>query len=166
MSSYMIDIVDNFLSDDHHKVALMLVESQSTLWQCTPILNDDNINVPLQYNRQLTHRLTDKSSMYHAILIPILQQLNVSSERLIRSKINNNLATEEIREHGFHVDTSKECNVAIYYFNTNNGYTLFENGDKVDSIGNRLIMFPSNLRHTGTTCTDKPNRYVLNINYN
>ena len=97
----MIDIVDNFLSDDHHKVALTLVESQSTLWQCTPILNDDNINVPLQYNRQLTHRLTDKSSMYHAILIPILQQINVSSERLIRVKINNNLATEEIREMDF-----------------------------------------------------------------
>ena len=56
--------------------------------------------------------------------------------------------------------------MAIYYFNTNNGYTLFENGDKVESIRNRLIMFKSNLRHTGTTCTDKPNRYVLNINYN
>lgn len=162
----MIDVVDNFLSNDHHKLALTLVESQSTLWQCTPILNDDNINVPLQYNRQLTHRLYGTGSpIYHAILIPILQQINVSSERLIRAKINNNLATEEIREHGFHVDTDKECNVAIYYFNTNNGYTLFENGDKVDSIGNRLIMFRSNLRHTGTTCTDKPNRYVLNINY-
>ena len=78
---------------------------------------------------------------------------------------NNNLATEEIREHGFHVDTDKECNVLIYYFNTNDGYTLFENGDKVESVANRLIKFKSNLRHTGTTCTDQPNRYVLNVNY-
>ena len=162
----MIELYDNFLPDWLHQTALMMIESDSTLWQCTKILNDDNINVPLQYNRQLTHRLHGTGSpIYHAILIPILQQINVSSERLIRAKINNNLATEEIREHGFHVDTDKECNVLIYYFNTNDGYTLFENGDKVESVANRLIKFKSNLRHTGTTCTDQPNRYVLNVNY-
>tara|TARA_B100001564_G_C20329660_1_gene529582 strand:+ start:122 stop:634 length:513 start_codon:yes stop_codon:yes gene_type:complete len=169
----VIDLYDNFLPDWLHQTALMIVKSDSTLWQCTKILNEDKLNVPTQYNRQLTHRIThesgignENSTLYHAVLLPIFEKLGISTKKIIRSKINNNLASQEIREHGFHVDTNKECNVLIYYFNTNNGYTLFENGDKVESVANRLIKFKSNLRHTGTTCTDQPNRYVLNVNYN
>ena len=30
---------------------------------------------------------------------------------------------------------------------------------------NRLVIFPANVKHTGTTCTDKDERIVLNINY-
>jgi len=54
---------------------------------------------------------------------------------------------------------------SIYYFNTNNGYTLFKDGKKIDSVQNRLITFPSSMEHTGTTCTDQPFRLVLNMNY-
>ena len=161
----MIELYDNFLPDWLHQTALMIIKSDSTLWQCTKILNEDKLNVPIQYNRQLTYRINENSTMYHAVLLPIFQKLGISSKKIIRSKVNNNLASQEIREHGFHVDTDKECNVLIYYFNTNDGYTLFENGDKVESVANRLIKFKSNLRHTGTTCTDQPNRYVLNVNY-
>ena len=54
---------------------------------------------------------------------------------------------------------------AIFYLNTNNGYTLFEDGTKIESVANRLLTFDANLPHTGTSCTDKQFRCVLNINY-
>ena len=50
--------------------------------------------------------------------------------------------------------------------NTNNGYTLFEDGTKVDSIANRMVVFDGNTKHTGSTHTDDDRfRFVLNINF-
>ena len=49
--------------------------------------------------------------------------------------------------------------------NTNNGYTKFETGEKVESVANRLVTFPNNMMHTGTTCTDEQYRCVMNIDY-
>ena len=54
---------------------------------------------------------------------------------------------------------------SILYLNTNDGYTQFENGTKIESIENRLITFPLSYRHTGTTCTNQPFRAVINFNY-
>ena len=39
----------------------------------------------------------------------------------------------------------KYWTTSILYMNTNNGYTIFENGDKVESVENRLVTFPNNL---------------------
>ncbi len=54
---------------------------------------------------------------------------------------------------------------AIFYMNTNNGYTYFEDGTKVESVENRLVVFPSYFSHAGATCTDEQRRVVININY-
>ena len=54
---------------------------------------------------------------------------------------------------------------AIYYVNSNDGYTLFEDGTKVESVGNRLVRFPTNIKHTGTTCTDANRRVLINFNW-
>ena len=64
-----------------------------------------------------------------------------------------------------HIEQSVECTTAIYYVNTNNGYTEFEDGSRVESIENRLVTFPSYMKHTGTTCTDQKRRIVINFNY-
>ena len=49
--------------------------------------------------------------------------------------------------------------------NTNDGYTLFEDGTKVESVMNRLVTFPYTMKHAGTTCTNSPFRMVINFNY-
>ena len=49
--------------------------------------------------------------------------------------------------------------------NTNNGYTKFENGTKVESVANRMLTFSANMKHTGTSCTDEKRRIVINFNY-
>ena len=49
--------------------------------------------------------------------------------------------------------------------NTNNGYTTFKDGTKVDSVANRMIIFDSELDHTGTTCTDQKSRVIINFNF-
>jgi len=59
-----------------------------------------------------------------------------------------------------------KCKAAIYYLNTNNGYTLFKEGKKkINSVKNRMIFFDSDAYHLGTNSTDCKNRLVLNFNY-
>ena len=54
----------------------------------------------------------------------------------------------------------------IYYVNSNNGYTLFKaSKKKVESVENRLVIFPTNLEHCGVSCTDNKQRIVINFNY-
>jgi hypothetical protein len=49
--------------------------------------------------------------------------------------------------------------------NTNNGYTKFEDGTKVECVANRLLTFPTNIKHCGASCTDEKTRVVINFNY-
>ena len=67
--------------------------------------------------------------------------------------------------YGLHVDTRwPGATTAILYLNTNDGYTLFEDGRQVARVANRLVLFDASLRHTGVSCTDAPERLVLNLN--
>ena len=54
---------------------------------------------------------------------------------------------------------------AIFYINTNNGFTRFEDGYFVDSIENRLVVFDSTQKHQAVSQTDSARRVVINFNY-
>ena len=93
---------------------------------------------------------------------------------LNRIKANLGLKTNELIIYdgdGFHYDVIgsdqqiSSITTGILYINTNNGYTLFENGDKVSSVRNRFLKFPANTKHTGTNCTDQDKRVLINFNY-
>ena len=102
----------------------------------------------------------------------ILKKLQLVS--LWRIKANLLTRTPTNIEYAFHVDNAmlehdqerlKQWTTAIYYVNTNNGYTIFEEGTKVKSIENRICIFPSNMKHASATCTDEKRRVVVNFNY-
>lgn len=98
----------------------------------------------------------------------LLDKLNPTV--LYRAKLNLNPNTHEIIEHGYHNDyfdenEAKKFLSAVYYLNTNNGYTKFENGTIVESIANRLVTFNAGIKHTGSSCTDVSYRMVLNLMY-
>ena len=60
----------------------------------------------------------------------------------------------------------KALTTAILYFDDSNGYTKFEKDNKiVKSEQNKYLEFNASLKHTGSSCTDKLRRIVLNINY-
>ena len=103
------------------------------------------------------------SSHHFSIIKPILDRLNI--ENLIRVKLNLLTKTPEIIEHDYHRDNeSSNALTSILYLNTNNGYTRFKD-QNVKSQANTLLTFPSATFHSGTTCTDKDFRLVLNVVY-
>tara|TARA_R110000822_G_scaffold101654_2_gene227953 strand:+ start:1273 stop:1812 length:540 start_codon:yes stop_codon:yes gene_type:complete len=106
------------------------------------------------------------------ILMPFLnkmeKELNVT--KFLRAKINLNYNSGEQIIGGWHFDwddntqKNKKLHVALFYLNTNNGYTLLDNGTKIPSVANKLVVF-GNDRHTDVTHTDTEERLVLNIGF-
>ena len=120
---------------------------------------------------QFTHTFYKEGtihSTYFGIIEPLLKKINPFC--LLRAKLNLITKTNKIIEHGMHVDVqnkkfNKKITTAIYYINTNNGYTKFINNEKIKSEENKFVSFNSTLKHTGTSCTNKNYRIVLNLNY-
>ena len=100
-------------------------------------------------------------SKWLPLIGPVVNQLGGKGWRF---KANMGPRTTEIRRNKFHRDFPN-ITTAVYYINTNNGWTEFENGDKVESVANRIVIFDSNTMHTGTTCTDEKVRVLINFNY-
>ena len=89
----------------------------------------------------------------------------VGAKECKRIKANLTFKTPTIEPRPFHIDFSVG-KTAVFYINTNNGYTEFESGVRVSSVDNRVCIFDSNLRHRGTTHTESDQqRIVVNFNY-
>ena len=137
-----------------------------------PWLYQPAIDYPDDLNKfQFIHVFykNNKQMCFFEALNPIFQIINPIS--LWRIKANLLTRTPEIVENAFHTDFTqseeklKQFTTSIFYINTNNGYTKFEDGTKIESVANRMVFFSSNMKHTGTSCTDEKIRVVINFNY-
>ena len=173
------EIIDNFLDlEEFYKIQSVMINP------------DDNVSIPwfFKYGYYstgtgkldndldkfcFTHTFyTDNAvkSSYIDKLNPILDILNpIAIVRIIANLLGH---VPNIIENPFHSDLEelseekqKQWLTSIFYVNTNNGYTKFEDGTKVESVGNRLLTFPANMKHMGTSCTDQQFRIVINFNY-
>jgi hypothetical protein len=154
-------IIDNFLcEEDLHKVKSLILDKYFSWYY-----NDGKEYADDEFF-QFTHIFYNNhspNSSYFKELQPFLDKLDVQA--LIRIKANNTGREHTIRKGSYHIDSKAPCKTAIWYLNTNNGKTLFEDGDEVESVENRMVIFPSQLKHTATTHTDTKTRIVINFNY-
>ena len=133
-------------------------------------LQNNSVSFKNDGNYQFTHQLVKddgEESKANSFFKDFYD--NIGVKKLIRSKINLLHKTKKIHEFGLHNDCGIKVDpytTDIFYLNTNNGYTLFSDGTKVNSVKNRLVQFDGYTSHTGTTHTsDERFRLVLNINY-
>ena len=160
-----IDIKDNFLPQPLLDSVVEKVLSPSFNWSYSNVIDDEDVVNDI-HNFQFVHTLyyhNKPTSNFFEDFSFILNFLKPHS--LVKCKLNFNPCFKEVIPHKLHVDVPFECKTSILYLNTNDGYTLFEDGTKVQSISNRLVTFNSQTKHTGTTCTNCKGRIVLNVNY-
>jgi len=118
---------------------------------------------------QFNHYFYDQQiilSDFFEYVLPILEGLDVRS--LMRVKANLQPKEDNIRVTKLHLDMCDPLDnqkTGIFYVNTNNGKTIFEDGTEVDSVKNRMIIFPGSKQHAGTTHTDTALRCVINFNW-
>ena len=164
-----MQVVDNFLPETDFKLAQALIMDYGFPWMWNDyVIKEMDKDDPKEF--QFVHKFYDPLSgvtsdypRWKDIIKPFADYMNPVS--LMRIKANLNVATANhiIRE--FHTDFKVKCTTAIAYMNNNNGYTLFEDGTKVESKENRVVMFDSQMRHTGIPCTDEKRRVVINFNF-
>jgi len=159
----MFKIKNNFLEKTQlDKMENMLIENNFPwyFFNSTATLKDKS-------NFLFTHILYENgkvnSEFYDFILVPILKTLNQTD--ITRAKLNFYPKREKQIKTQFHTDREDDHTVALFSFNTNNGYTDFINGKKIKSIKNKLVLFPGNLKHRSVNQTDKDYRINLNINF-
>ena len=96
------------------------------------------------------------------IILPVLKK--IKHKKMNRVKANLLTRTDKIIEQGFHIDQHVGT-TGILYLDNSNGYTKFENGKKIKNQENKYVEFNSTIKHTGSSCTDKKRRVVINFNY-
>ena len=161
-------VIDNYLPEAVHKnMHDYCVYSEQAMWTFLPIKTSmDEMGkerpqfiIPIQND---TIGLKDP----HNVWKPLLNSIDAMV--FLRIKLNCTLNTHTPEPSQYHTDFPGKIVMmtAIYYINTNNGYTQFEHdGSKIDSVANRIVMFPSSFKHRGISTTDQEYRMVLNLNY-
>ena len=163
-----VTVIDNFLDQQEFVSLQEFFLGGSMPWYTTTILLEKDAkdsNLSYQDNFQLFNLMYSNYSPQSDLIFkinPLIKKINPVA--IVRIKANLNPRTSKIVEHGYHIDY-RNLTTCIYYLNTNDGYTLFEDGTKIESKENRLVEFNSNLSHTGTSTTNSPFRVVLNLNY-
>ncbi len=162
-----IEVFDNFLEHElFKKISNKIINSK---WSYSDLIIsfDKRICDELDNHQMYNMIYSDdepKSDMFHLIR-GIMMNDKFNFKSLIKIKANLSFRTTKKIIHGYHVDVPYECKTAIYYLNTNDGCTMFKDGREIGSVENRLVIFNSQLEHTGTTCTDQKIRSVINFNY-
>jgi hypothetical protein len=166
-----VEVINNFLPKEIHRkiTETVMTPSGKLPWYVSAVVADEDWNCKYdrKYNYQFTHTFFGNFTMNNEtfpLIAPLIEKIKPFT--LQRVKANLSPWTNEIIEHGMHIDSpSPLAKSAVYYLNTNNGLTIFEDGTKIESIANRLIIFDSKTNHTGTSCTDKIFRSVINVVY-
>lgn len=163
----MIKVFDNVLSLEQHETIFNLTSSQEFPWfyldsKVGKSYGSDELN-DYQFTHMFYFDYKPKSN-FIGILEPLLEILNPLA--IIKIKANMTLASPTIKEFPMHTDVEGFTGgvTAIYYINSNDGYTVFETGDKIDSVANRLVVFNSTIKHAGSTHTNTKYRSVINFN--
>ena len=153
-------VIDNFLEQDKFNYFKDIITGEYFPWY----FNHNKVYTSNKHldDFQFVNTFKDGNSANHLIDI-FANKLKVN--KFLRAKLNLTTRTEKIFKFNLHNDLEDESNVAIFYINTNNGYTYFENEKKVMSKENRIIIFDNKLKHYGTTSTDTKTRIVLNLCY-
>jgi hypothetical protein len=161
-----MEVIDDFLPEEQFNTLASTMMSANFPWYFANSVLSKDLLCREQYNYQFGHSFYYNygfKSEYSNLIVPILEKLDPIA--ILRIKGILLPRTETNIEHGFHLDNQHKTKVAIYYVNTNNGYTKFADDGIINSVANRLVLFNSKDYHTGATCTDEKIRVAINFNY-
>lgn len=165
--SKMIDykVVDNFLDKEYFNTLKNNITGSEFPWFYQYKLNDqqDDNDKDLCYYFAHTFYRNGPNSDFYNLVEPLWDTLKIKS--LMRIKANCYPGTHNLITHPEHQDYFFDHNAAIIYLNTNDGYTILEDGTKIESVENRILFFNAAKKHSSSNCTNKKARFNININY-
>jgi len=171
------DVIDNFLEEESLERLQNLIMGRADNidfnWNIITLVaaRTYNKNYDQEIEKQLwnwyaihpVYNTIPQSPHFDDILIPFKDKWYLKS--LIRVKVNFYPYTHEVKEHAKHQDYDFDHRAALFSLNTCDGFTRMSNGDKVDSVANRMIFFDGSELHNSSTTSNQKGRYNINFNY-
>ena len=163
------EVIDNFLEPENFKILTDDILSTNSGFSVFPWYAQQGVTVTDGRNNDhwnLIHSFYQNyeiQSGFFKHLSDVIDKLQIKS--LIRIKANLYPKTDKIIEHDFHADFDFSHKSGLYSLNTNNGCTIMEDGEKIESVANRMIIFDASKLHKSTTCTDENFRANIVFNY-
>jgi len=170
-------VIDNFLpEEDFNNLQNLIIGSRDNhdfyWYMITEVANRvthedfDQKTEDQFWNWYGVHRIYDVVPMsphFDYIANLFFHRLNFKS--LMRIKANFYPYTSEVKEHAKHKDYEFSHHGAVFSLNTCDGFTRMSNGDKVDSVANRIVFFDGSEYHNSSTTSNAKGRYNINFNY-
>lgn len=167
----MKKVLDNFLSQQHYHELVEHVNNHE--WYYNPMIVYDKSNMnpedqgyagpdtPNDY--QMVIPICRDGWIHDRFIVEIFSYyLNPSA--WVRIKANFSPKRNKLIENELHIDANFGDMTGIFYINSNDGYSHFRDGSKVESVANRMVIFPRETYHSGTTSTTD-HRIVINFNW-
>ena len=172
--SYHYDIIDDFLSESDMDNFYETFTHGGFPWTLITKVNENAEENDFQF----AHKYIDNGEEVYVTAIealrPIFRELYdakymTKDTEVYRAKTNLFIKTDTNRGLGFHHDITNlgdNYKTIIYYVNSNNGGTRFEDNTFIESVRNRALLFSGKISHETVTQTDTNFRFNININYN
>ena len=160
-------VIDNFLEIQSFQSLQNIMFGKEFCWNYNEGIDYVSDEDKFQFTHNFYKNNIGPCSPQYGKLSDVLNE--ILPIEIFRIKANLLTKTSEVMVNSFHNDIDDlgivPWKTSILYMNTNNGYTEFQNGAIVESIENRMVVFPAEMKHRGTSCTDKKIRVVINFNY-
>lgn len=155
-------VIKNFLDSKTHQAISDIVFSNEFPLFYNNTTGGDKDTSDYMFSHVFYQHGEQNSTFLNDVVMPLLGKL--SFDKFIRAKLNFYTKKPKHIQTAYHVDFPNKHTVALYSVNTNNGYTLFKNGDRIKSIANQLVLFDGRLKHCSVNQTDENIRVNININ--
>ena len=171
------DALDQEYFDHLNRAILHSGSFRWSLQERVATLEDDPNSEQFYFISSFYNNCKIEDDFYYE-LFPLFDSLDVKA--VLRARAIMYMNQGKIIKHKPHIDYDYPHNAALLYMNTNNGYTgmvnddwvrgdisdsIFSEGNKVESVANRLLLHDGSIPHYSTTCTDTRKRIVLAVNY-
>ena len=157
----MIEVIDNFLPEEEFNSIQSFMMGGEFKWfyaNGRAFADDGEFHMTHMFFQPEVGSNSEHLNMWNNFM----QQ--VGAKKCERIKANLMFKTPTSVSSIFHTDYP-DMKTAVFYINTNNGCTEFENGVRVKSVANRYLSFDTSLNHRAISCTDELRRIVVNFNY-
>lgn len=171
-------VIDDFLPQSYFNEIKGMIEHPAFRWNFSSILPDgydgqtqkDWYFVKKIYSQ---HDQIDDALGYWQTIRPMFyfieEKLKFITEHIISVNVNSLMNQNRQRAHGWHNDCEHKHYVALFYINTcRTAPTLFEDGDEVEHLENRILFFEGgnhiDNKHSTNLPLDVERRLAINFN--
>ena len=162
-----MEVTKNFLERNFFQdLKKLITESEFAWFQRKTMIKGTSNNLGyFTHSFYNNHKIN--CDTYFKYIIPILDKLNSKAVIEVRANLTPSVFFKN-KNSNFHTDNNFNCKTAILYLNTCDGGTEFKIDNKIKFIKseeNKIVVFDSNIEHSGVTSKNANFRYIINFNY-